>query len=482
MSRLERSAHDAPPALLGFARLGKDFGTEQFLDLVLVHRSSRARRERVEGAAQAGVHGAAREVEHRRDLARRVAEQVPEDDHRAVLGAERGERRHHVLAQAAVVVERSDVRHGARPRPQRAGPRPVDRAVDHDPVQPRAERPAAVEAVQRPQRRQERLLGDVLGGRRVVDDEPGGPVGRGPVAAEELVDRVRRPGLGGADERRLAPAIPRGGSGDCPAPHERYGDALRAPLGDQPDVLPGARRNRRRRNCCHLPSKFAGTDRKGNTDRDVHEVPRLRPCPVRTASAVARLESHALSRRRGCAVGVLDPDPNRGADGRLSGPVVTVAPREHQGAIVESGWVEKGLPIAEPFTAVAGVAKGESVTRNGCGDVPGGAIEPDRQSNPVARPRAGDRVGPAAGDAHVGLSREVERPRRPARDAMGTIVAAGSDHDSDEDPGPDGYERTAVHLLPIRLDPPVRSRAPRRSRSTADPRVIISRCSSGSSG
>ena len=101
------------------------------------------------------------------------------------------------------------VRHGARLRPQRAGPRPVDRAVDHDPVQPRAERPAAVEAVQRAQRRQERLLGDVLGGRRVVHDEPGRPVGRGPVAAEELVDRVRRPGLGGADERRLSPAAQR---------------------------------------------------------------------------------------------------------------------------------------------------------------------------------------------------------------------------------------------------------------------------------
>ena len=96
---------------------------------------------------------------------------------------------------SAVAVGRGRLRQrvGGRLGPQRAGARPVDRAVDDDPVQPRAERAAAVEAVERAQRGQERLLRDVLGGRGVVHDEPGRAVGGRPVAAEELVDRVAAP-------------------------------------------------------------------------------------------------------------------------------------------------------------------------------------------------------------------------------------------------------------------------------------------------
>ena len=41
----------------------------------------------VEAASQPRVDGAARDVQHRRDLARRVLEQVAEDDHGALTGA-----------------------------------------------------------------------------------------------------------------------------------------------------------------------------------------------------------------------------------------------------------------------------------------------------------------------------------------------------------------------------------------------------------
>ena len=61
----------------------------------------------------------------------------------------------------------------------RAGAGVVDRAVDDDPVQPRRERAAPVEAVERPQRGEERLLGDVLGRGRVVDDQVGRAMSRG---------------------------------------------------------------------------------------------------------------------------------------------------------------------------------------------------------------------------------------------------------------------------------------------------------------
>jgi hypothetical protein len=76
--------------------------------------------------------------------------------------------------------------------------RVVDRPVDDDPVQPGAEGAAAVEAIQRADRGEERLLRDVLGGGRVVDDEPGGAVRARPVAAEELGEGLGRAALRGA--------------------------------------------------------------------------------------------------------------------------------------------------------------------------------------------------------------------------------------------------------------------------------------------
>src|SRR5437868_1585098 len=88
---------------------------------------------------------------------------------------------------------------------QRAGARPVDRAVDDDPVQPRAERASAVEAVERAHRGEERLLRDVLGRGGVADDEQRRTVRARPVTPKELLERLRRAALSVTDERPLSP-------------------------------------------------------------------------------------------------------------------------------------------------------------------------------------------------------------------------------------------------------------------------------------
>ena len=79
----------------------------------------------------------------------------------------------------------------------------VDRAVDHDPVDPGRERAPAVEAVERPHGGEERLLGDVLGGCRVVDDVVGRAEGGRPVQLEERLERLARAVLGRAHEPPL---------------------------------------------------------------------------------------------------------------------------------------------------------------------------------------------------------------------------------------------------------------------------------------
>ena len=71
-------------------------------------------------------------------------------------------------------------------------------------MQPRRERPAAVEAVAARGRGQERLLRDVLGGGRVVHDEPRGAVRARPMAAEELGEGLGRAALRRATTRRVA--------------------------------------------------------------------------------------------------------------------------------------------------------------------------------------------------------------------------------------------------------------------------------------
>src|ERR671914_1931729 len=64
--------------------------------------------------------------------------------------------------------------------PQLARARPVDRAVDGDPVQPGRERTAAIEPVEGTDGRKKRLLCDVLSSRSVVNDEVRGAVGARP--------------------------------------------------------------------------------------------------------------------------------------------------------------------------------------------------------------------------------------------------------------------------------------------------------------
>src|SRR5207248_5130123 len=73
--------------------------------------------------------------------------------------------------------------------------RPVDRAVDDDPVQPGPEGTAAVEAVERSDRGEESLLRDVLGGGGVMHDEVRGAVGARPVVPEERLQVVDRASL-----------------------------------------------------------------------------------------------------------------------------------------------------------------------------------------------------------------------------------------------------------------------------------------------
>jgi hypothetical protein len=58
---------------------------------------------------------------------------------------------------------------------QPPAPRPIDRAVDDDAVQPGAERPVAIEPVQPANCGEKGLLGNVLGRSGVMDDEVRGP-------------------------------------------------------------------------------------------------------------------------------------------------------------------------------------------------------------------------------------------------------------------------------------------------------------------
>src|SRR5207244_3389200 len=96
------------------------------------------------------------------DLTGRVVEQVAENDHGPVLRLEhRQTRRDAVRERAEVarveVVGRLDLRGLATQGP---GPRPVDRSVDDDAMQPRPEGTPAVETVEVSNCGQKRLLRD----------------------------------------------------------------------------------------------------------------------------------------------------------------------------------------------------------------------------------------------------------------------------------------------------------------------------------
>src|SRR5439155_6332691 len=80
---------------------------------------------------------------------------------------------------------------------------PVNGAIDRDPVQPGAERPAAVETIEVPHGREEGLLCDVLGGGGIVHDEVRRPVGARPVLAKEGLEIRDRSMLGTSDSGTL---------------------------------------------------------------------------------------------------------------------------------------------------------------------------------------------------------------------------------------------------------------------------------------
>ena len=132
-------------------------------------------------------------------------------------------------------------------------------------MQPRAERAAAVEAVERPQRADERLLRDVLGGRRVVHDQPGGAVDRGPVAAEELLDRLGRAALRRADERGVAAAAQRPPHAQPPRDGVLHGELL----GRHRKPIPALRR--RERACSALRPRAWPDDPVAREARAMHD-------------------------------------------------------------------------------------------------------------------------------------------------------------------------------------------------------------------
>ncbi len=77
--------------------------------------------------------------------------------------------------------------------------RPVDRPVDDDPVEPRRERAAAVEAIEVADGSEEGFLRNVLRGGGVAGDEMRGPIRSRPVLAKETLEVGDRPALGSPD-------------------------------------------------------------------------------------------------------------------------------------------------------------------------------------------------------------------------------------------------------------------------------------------
>ena len=97
-----------------------------------------------------------------------------------------------------------------RPRgdlaPGGPGAHEVDRAVYDDAVQPGCERALPVEAVEPLERREERLLRDVLRRLGVVGHEPRGTVQRRPVAVEQFGEHRLVAAIDRAQKRRVVAA------------------------------------------------------------------------------------------------------------------------------------------------------------------------------------------------------------------------------------------------------------------------------------
>ena len=160
---------------------------------------------RVEPTAETRVDRASWQLEHCRDLAGRVVEEVAEHDYGPLLRGERCDLRQQGIVRCTLAGTR---RCGERSVevglcPQCPRPCVVDCAVDDDSMKPWPEGSAAVEPVKCTNGGEERLLRDVLGGGGIVDDEVGRAMRSAPVEAKQLLERSRRSALCVLHERPL---------------------------------------------------------------------------------------------------------------------------------------------------------------------------------------------------------------------------------------------------------------------------------------
>src|SRR4051794_19788951 len=152
----------------------------------------------LESAGKPGVDGAGRDPEQLPDRGRGVAEPVAQDDDHPSLQREAGDRVEQLPVAARNVVPLQALELGFAADQAPLGSEQVEAAIDDDPVQPRPEGAALVEAPQSRESPLERILGDIV--RELppaCDDERGAPR-RLPVAVEELGRR-----LPGAAARQL---------------------------------------------------------------------------------------------------------------------------------------------------------------------------------------------------------------------------------------------------------------------------------------
>ena len=133
------------------------------------------------------------DLENRRDLFDAGVQPVVEDDDGSLPLGQVTHGPDERVEQLRVVLERSNDAQLGHPRvgtllPLLA-PQLIDREVDRDPLQPGSKRARRVEAVERAERTENRILRDVVGEHPVTRDAVGPVPDEWPEAREELVDR-----------------------------------------------------------------------------------------------------------------------------------------------------------------------------------------------------------------------------------------------------------------------------------------------------
>src|SRR5436190_5279436 len=133
------------------------------------------------------------DLENRRDLFDTGVQPVVEDDDGSLPLGQVTHGPDERVEQLRVVLERSNDAQLGHPRvgtllPLLA-PQLIDREVDRDPLQPGSKRARRVEAVERAERTENRILRDVVGKHPVTRDAVGPVPDEWPEAREELVDR-----------------------------------------------------------------------------------------------------------------------------------------------------------------------------------------------------------------------------------------------------------------------------------------------------